>query len=112
MVRARLWLRCAAMHDPVSPVLVAPARIGWDAKERIVELVIERPLTGPELLARMKGWVTVDVKELNQVISTYGRLKLLDDRELVVEFENQDQLQALQAALEQGFGDQVHLEPM
>jgi len=100
------------MHDPVSPVLVAPARIGWDAKERIVELVIERPLTGPELLARMKGWVTVDVKELNQVISTYGRLKLLDDRELVVEFENQDQLQALQAALEKDFGDQVHLEPM
>ncbi len=112
MVRARLWLRCAAVHDPVSPVLVAPARIGWDAKERIVELVIERPLTGPELLARMKGWVTVDVKRLDRVISAHGRLKLLDERELVVECENQDQLQALQDALEKEFDGQAHLEPM
>ena len=30
MVRARVWFRCAAMHDLVSPVLVRPALLGWE----------------------------------------------------------------------------------
>ena len=34
MVRAKLWLRCAAMHDPVTPTLVQPAVVGWEAKRR------------------------------------------------------------------------------
>jgi len=41
MVRARVWLVCAAMHDPVSPVLVEPCRIGWQARRRTVDLVID-----------------------------------------------------------------------
>ena len=110
MVRARVWFRCAAMHDPVSPVLLEPCRIGWDAKERQVELTIERPLRGPELVRRMKGWVTVDGDQAVDIFGRHGRLKLLDDRELVVECEGRKQLEALEAELGAAFGDQVDLE--
>ena len=98
------------MHDPVSPVLLEPCQIGWRAKRRRVDLVIQRPLSGPELLARMKGWVTVDVAQADRVISAHGRLKLLDDRELVVECEDEERLAALDRALEDAFGDQIDLE--
>ncbi len=107
-----MWLRCAARHDPVRPVLLAPCRIGWEAKEREVELVIERPFSGAELLLRMKGWVTIDVQRAVEIISGHGRLKLLDERELVVECEDREDLQALAGDLAQAFGDQVDLEPM
>ncbi len=110
MERVRLWLTCAAMHDLVSPVLTQPVRIGWEAKERIVDLEIERPLRGAELLSRMKGWVTVDVKRLNQVISQYGRLKLLDERRLVVECEGSQDLALLQKEIARNFGEEVVLE--
>ena len=59
MVKAKLWFTCAAMHDPVTPVIARPALIGWDAKVREVELQIERGFSGEELVRRMKGWVTV-----------------------------------------------------
>ena len=102
----------AAMHDPVSPVLAQPCAIGWDAKERQVDLVISRPLTGKELLSKMKGWVTVDVREAERVISAHGRLKLLDDRVLVVECEDPEDLAALQEELVKSFGNQADLEPI
>ena len=81
MIRAKLWFRCAAMHDPVTPVLVQPAVIGWDAKKRKVDLTIERAFKGDELVMRMKGWVTTDVKEVVDVVKKHGFLKVLDDRQ-------------------------------
>jgi len=110
MVRARVWLVCAAMHDPVSPVLVEPCRIGWQARRRTVDLVIQRPLKGAELLARMKGWVTADVGRVAEVLTRHGRLKLLDERELVVECEGEAELAALSAELGREFGAEVELE--
>jgi len=110
MLRARIWLTCAAMLDPVTPVLEQPCRIGWEAKNRQVDLVIERPLKGPELLARMKGWVTVDVTKANEIFAKYGRIKLLDERELVVECEGPAELVDLERELAEAFGDQVNLE--
>ncbi|MCF8034408.1 MAG: hypothetical protein K9K66_18425 [Desulfarculaceae bacterium] len=110
MLRARVWLTCAAMLDPVSPVLVEPCRIGWEAQKRQVDLVIERPLKGAELLLRMKGWVTVDVAQANEIFAKHGRLKLLDERELVVECEGPEQLVDLERELAEAFGDQVNLE--
>ena len=112
MLRARVWFRCAAMHDPVSPVLVEPARIGWDAKQRDVDLTIERSFNGVELLRRMKGWVTVNVEQAINIITKYGRLKLLDDRILVIEFENKKDYTALQDELAREFDDQADLEVM
>ena len=41
MIRAKLWLRCAVVHDPVTPLVVQPAVIGWEAKQRQVDLTIE-----------------------------------------------------------------------
>jgi hypothetical protein len=98
------------MHDPVSPVLLRPALIGWDARQREVSLVIERPFKGSEILTKMKGWVTVDVERAEAILTRHGRLKLLDDRELVVECEGPEQMLALERDLEQAFGDQVNLE--
>ena len=110
MIRARLWFTCAAMHDPVTPVIVKPAIIGWEAKERQVDLTIERPFKGDELVLRMKGWVTSDVKKVIEVVKQYGFLKVLDDRDLVVELESEDDFKKLEKDLLDNFQDQVNLE--
>ncbi|MCJ7685601.1 MAG: hypothetical protein MUO68_15065 [Desulfobacteraceae bacterium] len=110
MIRTKLWFRCAAMHDPVTPVLVKPALIGWDAKKRDVELTIERAFKGDELVLRMQGWVTVDVKKVIEIVKRYGFLKVLDERDLVVEVETEKDLEALNGELLKNFGDQLDLE--
>jgi len=110
MIRTKLWFRCAAMHDPVTPVMVKPALIGWDAKKRDVELTIERAFKGDELVLRMQGWVTVDVKKVIEIVKRYGFLKVLDERDLVVEVETEKDLEALNRELLKNFGDQLDLE--
>ncbi len=110
MFRTKLWFRCAAMHDPVTPIIVKPAVIGWEAKRRNVDLTIERPFKGEELVMRMKGWVTADVKEVIDVVRKHGYLKVLDDRDLVVEMETEDDLKDLSRDLEAHFQDQVNIE--
>jgi hypothetical protein len=82
MIRAKIWFRCAVVHDPVSPIVVRPSLIGWEAKHRQVDLTIERAFKGDELLRRMKGWITVDPEKAIEVVSEFGRLKVLDDKEL------------------------------
>ncbi len=110
MIRARVWFRCAAMKDPVQPILVEPARIGWQAKFREVELTIERPFSGEELAHRMKGWITVDPGDFCRVVKPLGWLKIFDDGGLVVEMEDERQFQTLERTLSEHFGDQVNLE--
>ena len=110
MVRGKIWFRCAAMHDPVTPVVVQPALIGWEAKERKVDLVIERVFNGEELVRRMKGWVTVDPRHVIDTVNRFGRLKVLDDRELVVEAEEMENLLSLQRVLQENFGEEVKVE--
>jgi len=110
MIRAKLWFRCAAMHDPVTPTILKPAVIGWEAKHRKVDLSIDRPFKGDELVMRMKGWVTVDVKKAIEMVQKRGRLKILDERELVVEFESKEDFEQLSGELVEAFGDQLDME--
>ena len=110
MIRAKLWFRCAAMHDPVTPILVQPAIIGWEAKQRGVDLQIERAFNGEELVRRMKGWVMVDPSKVIEIVNRFGRLKVLDDRELVVEMEKMEDFQNLQKALNEAFGKEIDIE--
>ena len=110
MIRARLWFRCAAMHDPVAPVVIKPAVIGWEGRERNVDLTIERAFNGDELVLRMNRWVTVDVKKVAELVHKYGYLKVLDERDLVVEVETEKDLETLNRALFENFGDQLDLE--
>ena len=98
------------MHDPVTPMIVQPALIGWEAKKRRVDLQIERAFNGEELVRRMKGWVTVDPSKAIEVVNRFGRLKVLDDRELVIEFEKMEDLGHLQKALKDHFGNEVDVE--
>jgi hypothetical protein len=84
--------------------------IGWDAKKRRVGTQIKRAFNGDELVRRMKGWITVDPKEVIEVVNQYGRLKVLDDRELVVEVERAEDFQSLQRALREAFGSEVDAE--
>jgi hypothetical protein len=98
------------MHDPVTPIVLQPAVIGWEAKERRVGTQIERAFSGEELVRRMKGWITVDPKEVIGVVSQYGRLNVLDDKELVVEVEEAEDLQKLQRALREAFESEVDAE--
>jgi len=110
MIRAKIWFRCAAVHDPISPILVHPAIIGWEAKQRQIDLTIERAFKGDELLRRMKGWITVDPSKVIEVINEFGRLKVLDDRELVVEMEDRKIFENLKKNLSSTFGDQIDIE--
>jgi hypothetical protein len=110
MERAMVWFKCAAMHDPVRPVLKRAAVVGWEAKTRDVALTIDRPFKGDELLLRMKGWVTVDVVRAIDILQQHGRLKVLDDYDLVVEAADSAAMNALSAALAANFGEELWLE--
>ena len=110
MIRAKIWFRCAAVHDPISPVIVHPAIIGWEAKQRQIDLTIERAFKGDELLRRMKGWITVDPLKVIEVINEFGRLKVLDDTELVVETEDRERFDNLKKKLSGIFGNQIDVE--
>ena len=110
MIRAKIWFRCATVHDPITPIIVHPAVIGWEAKQRQIDLTIERPFKGDELLRRMKGWITVDPSKVIEVISELGSLKVLDDRELVVEMEDRKIFDKLKKNLFSTFGDQIDVE--
>lgn len=112
MERAILWFKCAALHDPVRPVLKQPAVIGWDAKERDVDLVIQRGFKGTELLLRMQGWVTVDVHQAIDLVRQYGRLKIIDEKNLVVETKNKQDQDTLADKLSEAFGPEAWLEPI
>jgi hypothetical protein len=110
--RAMLWFKCAAVHDPVRPVLKNPAVIGWEAKQRQVDLVIQRSIEGEELLRHMKGWFTVDVYQAIDIIQQHGKLKVLDGYDLVVEVPNKSELEALSQKLADAFGEEAWLEPI
>ncbi|MCS7113968.1 MAG: hypothetical protein RMJ15_09735 [Nitrososphaerota archaeon] len=110
MIRAKVWFKCAAMHDPVSPIIVKPCIIGWDAKRRKIDLVIERSFKGEELALRMKGWITIDPAKFVEVVKRHGRLAILDDRDLVVETETMEDYGRLLQELKSVFGDEVELE--
>jgi hypothetical protein len=111
MIRLRLLGRCRIDHDPVSPVLRAPAQIGWEAWFRSIDLVTPQQLKGEELLLRTRGWWTAEPKDVAEVVRNHGRLIVDEGGELVVEFTDQQAVEALSAALKERFGDQVLLSP-
>jgi len=111
VIQLRLFGRCRIYHDPVAPVLKAPAEIGWEAWFRRIDLVTPRNLKGRELLMRTRGWWTVEPSEIAPVVEAHGRLAVGEKGELLVEFENQEAAEALSKALSDRFGDQVLLAP-
>ena len=111
MIRLRLFGRCRIYHDPVSPVLRAPAEIGWDAWFRKIDLVTPRRLKGRELLMRTRGWWTVEPSDVLPVVEKHGRLVVGENGELMVECGDADSMEALRLALKESFEDQVLLSP-
>jgi hypothetical protein len=111
MIRLRLFGRCRIYHDPVSPVLRAPAEIGWDAWFRTIDLVTPNKLKGRELLMRTRGWWTVDPSEVLDIVEKQGKLVVGEKGELMVEFTDQKALDALSISLSERFDDQVLLAP-
>ena len=111
MIRTRLFGRCRIYHDPVSPVLKAPAQIGWDAWFRSIDLVTPQPLRGDERLKRTRGWWTVEPNEVAEVVKQFGRLVVGDGGELMVELPDETAVDALSKALAERFGDQVQVAP-
>jgi hypothetical protein len=110
MVRGKIWFRCAVVHDPVTPMVVQPALIGWEAKQRNIDLVIERAFKGDELVRRMKGWITVETEKVIDTVNKYGRLRVIDDRELIVETANENDFNSLQKEISEVFNGQVDLD--
>ncbi len=111
MIILRLFGRCRIYHDPVSPVLAAPARIGWEAWFRTIDLVTPRRLKGRELLERTRGWWTVEPNDVAEVVEPFGRLVVGDKGELGVELKDQAAAESLKRALVERFADQVLLAP-
>lgn len=111
MIRLRLFGRCRIYHDPVTPVLRAPAQVGWDAWFRRIDLVTPRRLKGRELLMRTRGWWTVEPSKVAEAVEAHGRLVLGEQGELMVQFEDEKAMDALSADLLNRFGDQVLLAP-
>lgn len=111
MIRLRLFGRCRIYHDPVTPVLRAPAQIGWDAWFRSIDLVTPQRLKGEELLLRTRGWWTVEPTQVAEVIQKYGRLVVGEGGELMVEFTEEKAAEELSAALIEHFSDQVLIGP-
>ena len=111
MIRLRLFGRCRIYHDPVSPVLRAPAQIGWVAWFRSIDLVTPQEFKGEELLLRTRGWWTVEPKDVAEVVNKHGRLIVGEGGELMVELAEQEATEALSSALAERFGNQVLLSP-
>ncbi|MBI4633997.1 MAG: hypothetical protein HY742_08915 [Deltaproteobacteria bacterium] len=111
MMQVRLFGRCRIYHDPVSPVLRAPAQVGWDAWYRSIDLVTPQPLKGEELLRRTRGWWTVEPTDVIEVVKQHGKLVVGNGGELMVECEDEKAVAALAQALSERFGDQVQLAP-
>jgi len=111
LIRLRLFGRCRIYHDPVSPVLRAPAQIGWSSWFRTIDLITPQPLKGEELLKRTRGWWTVEPAEVAEVVKKRGRLVVGEGGELMVEFPDQQAVEALSRDLQDRFGDQVQLAP-
>ena len=111
MIRLRLFGRCRIYHDPVSPVLHAPAQIGWDAWFRSIDLVTPQKLKGEELLMRTRGWWTVEPQDVAEVVKKHGRFVVGDGGELMVELPDQEAAESLSTALTERFGDQVVISP-
>ena len=111
MIRLRLFGRCRIYHDPVSPVIRAPAQIGWEAWFRTIDLVTPQELKGEELLLRTRGWWTVEPKEVAEVVKKHGRLIVGEEGELMIEFSEEGAPEALSSELTKRFGNQVLLSP-
>ncbi|MEA2040739.1 MAG: hypothetical protein U9N82_13085 [Thermodesulfobacteriota bacterium] len=111
MIRLRLFGRCRIYHDPVTPVLREPAQVGWDAWFRKIDLITPRRLKGHELLARTRGWWTVEPEPIAEVVEAHGRLVVGEKGELMVEFDNAQGPETLSEALKEHFGDKILLAP-
>jgi len=111
VIQLRLFGRCRIYHDPVAPVLKAPAQIGWEAWFRRIDLVTPRNLKGKELLMRTRGWWTVEPSEIAPVVEVHGKLVVGEKGELLVELPDQEAVEALSKSLAERFGDQVLLAP-
>jgi len=66
VIQVRLFGRCRIYHDPVAPVLNAPAEIGWEAWFRRVDLVTPRKLKGKELLIRTRVGGRLNLQRLRR----------------------------------------------
>jgi hypothetical protein len=109
-MKAKIWFTCAAMFDPVCPKLLTACAITWEAKYREIDLVIERPLKGNELVKKMKGWITVDPEKVINIVENYGKFKINEHGELYVELTDEDCFENLKAELNKHFKDQILFE--
>lgn len=85
MIRAKLWFKCVAIYDLVSPTIVQPCLVRWDAKKRKIDLVITRSFNGEELALKMRGGGYCRPRKIVEVIKKFGKLTVINERELVVE---------------------------
>ena len=111
MIRLRLFGRCRIYHDPVTPVLKAPAEIGWEAWFRSIDLITPRRLKGRELIERTRGWWTSEPAEVVEVVERFGQLVVGEQGELMVELPDQETAETLSRSLEERFQDQILLAP-
>jgi hypothetical protein len=60
---------------------------------------------------RTQGWWTVEPSDVLDIVEEHGKLVVGEKGELMVEFTDQEALDALSTSLSERFGDQVLLAP-
>ena len=58
----------------------------------------------------MKGWITVDPLRVIEIVNQYGKLKVLDETELVVDINDMADFEPLRKSLSNAFGGEIDLE--
>ncbi len=60
----------------------------------------------------MNGWFTADVYQAVEIFKQYGKLKVLDDYDLVVETKDMAQMESLSKNLAEVFHEEAWIEHM
>lgn len=60
----------------------------------------------------MKGWFTVDILQVIEAIRPYGRLRTIDDSDLVVETADRASTETLSKILAANLKNEVWLDPI
>ena len=72
MIRARLWFRCAAVHDPVTPVIVSPAVIGWDWHQKQQRSILPGQIIDRRIEDVRTIYTSEDVDQAMNLLRRYG----------------------------------------
>ena len=104
-------LNMAQVKDELASIKKRDKELNFRATktEEYLQQVVETK-KADELLKRMKGWFTADVHKALEVFNDFGRLKVIDEKELVIETQDETKMEDLAIKLKEIFHEDVWVE--